>query len=123
MTHHNDDTDRAATHQDAKLDRLLASLTREPAPPGLERRILDAIAADRATRPAGSSQKGIGQAFTDWFTGALWRPAVAAVLPLMLGFAIGLAAPAENADSAVDLTEQLALLAFNAPEEAFDDAQ
>ncbi len=84
-----------------RLDELLA----EPhaAPPALARRILDEL-------PSQSRW----QRFFEWLApagrdGRLWRPAVAALLPLAFGFALGLGVGVQGEDS---LYDDVLLLAF-----------
>lgn len=91
---------RAEWHAE-RLDELLA----EPydAPPALARRILD-----------GLPSQSRWQRFFDWLTpadrdGRLWRPAVAALLPLAFGFALGLGVGEQGEDS---LYDDVLLLAF-----------
>ena len=91
---------RAEWHAE-RLDELLA----EPyvAPPALARRILD-----------GLPSQSRWQRFFEWLTpadrdGRLWRPAVAALLPLAFGFALGLGVGEQGEDS---LYDDVLLLAF-----------
>lgn len=84
-----------------RLDELLA----EPhaAPPALARRILDEL-------PSQSRW----QRFFEWLApagrdGRLWRLAVAALLPLAFGFALGLGVGVQGEDS---LYDDVLLLAF-----------
>ncbi len=90
----------ADAHADAlTLANLLAALPAAGAPPHLAARI-GSLAADPWQR------------LMDWFSGALWRPVLAACLPLTLGFVIGLTlnpVPEEDAYLAADV----GLMAFS----------
>ena len=94
----NDDTEPVAE----RLDQMLG----EPhaAPSGLAKRILDNL-------PSQSRW----QRFLDWLTpadrqAALWRPALAALVPLAFGFALGLGVGAQGEDA---LYDDVLLLAFS----------
>ncbi|MCZ6710705.1 MAG: hypothetical protein O7B25_10105 [Gammaproteobacteria bacterium] len=95
------------------MDRWLASAADHQAPSGLAAKIIDQI-------PGQDSW----QSLLDWFSAALWRPALAAACMLLLGFATGLALPRINDDSMLD---DLSMLAFNPTYEAayseFDNEQ
>lgn len=90
----------ADAYRDAvSLADLLATLPAVAAPSGLADRI-------------GASTLDPWQRLMDWLGAALWRPVLAAGLPLCIGFAIGLAAsptPDEDAYLAADL----GLMAFS----------
>ena len=95
------DTEQHAQWPTERFDELLA----EPhaAPPALAKRILDDL-------PAQSRW----QRFFDWLTpvdrdGWLWRPAAAALLPLLFGFALGLGVGEQGEDT---LYDDVLLLAF-----------
>ena len=106
----NDDTEPVAERRAERLaerhaewlDELLA----EPhaTPPALAKRILDNL-------PSQSRW----QRFLDWLTpvdrqAALWRPALAALVPLAFGFALGLGLGAQGEDA---LYDDVLLLAFS----------
>jgi hypothetical protein len=95
------------------MERWLASANDHQAPADLARKIIEQIPADDPW-----------QGLLDWFSAALWRPALAGACMLLLGFATGLASPQINDDSMLD---DLSMLAFNPAYEAayseFDDEQ
>lgn len=90
------------------LDRWLASTADHQAPIGLERRILNQL----ATRD--SLQRAL-----DWFSAALWRPALAATCMLLVGFTIGIAIPEFDDELMLD---DVSMLAFNTAYGETDDA-
>ena len=94
------DSEDAARHlaQAQRLDELLRCLPRVDAPPGLRERI-----SANAARP------DVWQRVFEWFTGPLWRPALAAMFPLVVGFVIGLNNTLPGDD---DLAQELSLMAF-----------
>jgi hypothetical protein len=95
------------------MDRWLVSATNHQAPSDLARRIIDQLPAQDPW-----------QRIVDWFSAALWRPALAATCMLLVGFVAGIALPQSNDDSMLD---DLSMLAFNPTYEAafaeFDDEQ
>ncbi|MGD8416200.1 MAG: hypothetical protein PVH91_04010 [Pseudomonadales bacterium] len=108
---------RAAHRAATTVDRLLHALPAEPAPSHLPARILAAIEPTRQ-RTADPLLR-----LTEWFAGALWRPVLAACIPLAVGFALGVAvAPGATADQY--LAESLGLLPFSASfDEELPDAE
>jgi len=80
----------------AKLDAMLDQFTVPDVSPEVRNQVVDGI-------PFGKT--GITERFLDWLFPAgpelLWRPALAITLPLLVGFALGLATPepAESLDS------------------------
>jgi hypothetical protein len=95
-----------------RLDDLLANLQEKAAghraPMDLQRRILERL-----------PQQDPLQNALDWFSAALWRPALAAACTLLLGFALGVSAPAATDDAMLD---DVSMLAFSAAYEEFNDA-
>lgn len=93
---------------DRRLEAWLEGLRRHQAPPGLQARILAAVVRrdpfDRAL---------------DWLTSRLWRPVLAAALPVLVGFVIGIGLP-EEPD--LDLAGTIGSLAFVDLYEELDDA-
>ncbi len=90
----------------ATLEIELAQLREHRATPGLDERIL-------AELPV---RDGI-QRMVDWLTGALWRPALAATIPLALGFILGTTIPEEDSQ----LADELSLLVFSTTYEELED--
>ena len=74
--------------------------------PGLERKILAELP------PRDSLQR-----IADWLTGALWRPALAAAVPLVVGFVLGITVPEEDSQ----LADELSLLVFSETYEELED--
>lgn len=92
---------RALLAEAERLERALAAMPTPPVPLGLRTRIL----ANATPRDA----------WLQWLTTRVWRPASLACLPLLLGIALG----ANVADDTADLEDSV-LVAFSA--DAFDDA-
>lgn len=90
----------------AALEIELTQLREHRATPGLDERIL-------AELPV---RDGI-QRILDWLTGALWRPALAATIPLALGFILGTTIPEEDSQ----LADELSLLVFSTTYEELED--
>jgi len=68
------------------------------------------------TRILANLEAAPGRSWLDWLTGALWRPAALALVPLVLGFALGVNyAPHDN-----DFEDAVTLLVF-ADLASFDD--
>ncbi len=84
-----------------QLDAQLSQPAELAANPQLQQRITSAL--------AGRKQFDGLDRLIQWFAASLWRPSVAAAVPLLLGFIIGTAAPIAAEDS---LAEELGLLAF-----------
>ncbi len=93
-------------HETAALEIELAQLREHRATPGLDERIL-------AELPV---RDGV-QRIVDWLTGALWRPALAATIPLLLGFILGITIPEEDSQ----LADELSLLVFSTTYEEIED--
>jgi hypothetical protein len=84
------------------LDRAFETLRQPALPAGLSSRILD-----RVSHPDPWERLG------DWFTAALWRPALAAAVPLVVGFMVGLqSAPDSDALLLAELSELPLTAAF-----------
>jgi len=81
------------------LESLLQSLSVEPATTHLRRRIISSVPMDP------------WQQLTDWFASNLWRPSLAAVASLVLGFLIGVQGWEPDGGDQL-LTEELSQLAF-----------
>ena len=80
-----------------RLDSLLSSLPEVPANPALPQQALSLL-----------GERNLLDRFFEWFFVALWRPVLAAVLPLLIGFVVGTSTALED-----DLfTEELSLLAI-----------
>lgn len=90
----------------AALEIELTQLREHRATPGLDERIL-------AELPV---RDGI-QRILDWLTGALWRPALAATIPLAFGFILGTTIPEEDSQ----LADELSLLVFSTTYEELED--
>ena len=94
------------------MDRWMGSATGHQAPMGLARKIIDRIPAQDPWQRA-----------VDWFSAALWRPALAAACMLFVGFAIGLALPFDD-DVMLDDVSMLAFnLTYETTYEGFEDEQ
>ena len=89
---------RTQLSQAHRLDELLQCLPRVDASPELRERIRAS-----ATRP------DVWQRVSEWFTGPLWRPALVAMFPLVVGFVVGLNNTQPGDD---DLAQELSLMAF-----------
>jgi hypothetical protein len=89
---------RTQLAQAQRLDELLHCLPRVDAPPGLREQIRASVA-----------RADIWQRVSEWFTGPLWRPALVAVFPLVVGFVFGLNNTQPGDD---DLAQELSLMAF-----------
>jgi hypothetical protein len=80
----------------AELDAMLDQFTTPEISQGVRKQVIDAIPF---------RESGITERFLEWLFPAgpelLWRPALAVTLPLLVGFALGLATPepAESLDS------------------------
>lgn len=86
-----------------RLDTLLSELPELPANPAMVQQTMGLL-----------TERNPLDRFFEWFFVALWRPALAAVLPLLIGFVIGTATSLED-----DLfTEELSLLAITPALEA-----
>ena len=113
-------------HGEARgLDRLLRDALQTYEPEGLKQRILAKVAADadaadaadaKSLRPSElesgaprGDEKSREHSWVDWLTAAIWRPVALAVIPLALGFAVGLNFP--EVDGA-DLEDAVVLMAF-----------
>ncbi len=92
--------------ESAALDLELAQLGEHRATPGLDAKII----AELPTRD------GV-QRIVDWLSGALWRPALAAAIPLAVGFVLGISIPEEDSQ----LADELSLLVFSETYEEFED--
>ncbi|MEZ5560632.1 MAG: hypothetical protein R3E86_19065 [Pseudomonadales bacterium] len=91
------------------LDALLLQLREHRAPPGLAARIM-------ATVPEADALQRLG----DWLVGALWRPALLALVPLLLGFVLGTSVTRDYQQS---LSEEVLSLAFVDLAEELGDAR
>lgn len=99
---------RALVAQAWLLDRWLDAGRTHQAPAHLKQRILAQL-----------PQRDIWQRSADWFSAALWRPTLAGVCALLLGFAAGALLPATSRDSLLD---DVAALAFTETYQEFQDA-
>ena len=91
------------------LDAALSKLERPAAPAQISLRILNRIA-----------RQDPWDRWMGWFAAALWRPALAAVVPLVIGFAIGIqSAPATDALLIAELSELP--LSANFEDTVYDD--
>ena len=100
-----------------RLDHWLAGLREHQAPPGLAAQILARARQPdlaRARRPDSLAR------LLQWLAGPLWRPVLVAALPVLAGFAIGLALP-EHMDA--EIAQQIGALAFIDIYQELDDAQ
>ncbi len=88
------------------LESELAKLREHQATPGLDVKIL----AELPTRD------GV-QRIVDWLSASLWRPALAAAIPLALGFILGITIPEEDSQ----LADELSLLVFSETYEELQD--
>ena len=88
------------------LELALTQLGEHRATPGLDVKILEQL-----------PPKDDLQRIVDWLAGALWRPALAAAIPLALGFALGVTMPEEDSQ----LADELSLMAFSATYEELED--
>ena len=76
---------RQGFEQAVEMENLLSSLVPVPKAPGLRTRILDLV-----------SQNSQLSGWIEWLTTGMWKPAIAATVPLLLGFAIGIATTSSN---------------------------
>jgi hypothetical protein len=90
-----------------RVQQLLDSLPVVSAPGALKSAIISAPPADR------------WQQFNQWITAALWRPALAGALSLLLGFGLGFTAT--GGESVDDPRDDVSLLAFLSSYEAYVD--
>ncbi|MEM8767426.1 MAG: hypothetical protein AAGE43_08290 [Pseudomonadota bacterium] len=120
---------RSALQHSARLSSALGALKDQPAPAGLQRRILAQVHAEAAgagpdrARAAHATENGRGDfldRLTDWISGALWRPALAATATVAFGFALGLSLPATSLDDE-ELAAELGFLALSATYEELGD--
>ena len=98
--------------------QMLAELLREQrhtAPAHLRARILNDVSELAVDQP--SSAERFVDALSSWLFGAVWRPAVAAAIPLVLGFAIGVYAP----EDATDITSDVDTLMYLATVDEIDN--
>lgn len=111
MKRRHDITDREL---DQALDQWSRELQRHEPPPGLAQRILNNLPADSAASAEPAPH------WLDWLRARLWRPALVAAFPVVIGFVLGVGLPAP-----VDreLAEEITLLAFSDVFEELDDAQ
>jgi len=84
--------------QAMQLTTLLSQLPEKAAAPGLGSRIVTGVPPQ--------AWSGV----VEWFTAALWRPALAAALTLAFGFALGVY---QQQPLDEDLADELSLLAFS----------
>ncbi len=112
---------RAALDGAEALAKALAALPEQPASLPLRNRILTEVQAQAASSlPAAptaattpeSLPPGSWPRFLDWFTGAIWRPALAAAATVAFGFALGLSLPVASEDE--QLAAELGLFALSA---------
>ena len=104
----------AAAHAAARdLTRGLQALPERAAPPQLAARIAARVSVER----------DVWSRLGDWFGYALWRPALAAALPLALGFVLGIANPVPPEADDVYLLETLGMLPFSGNFEELPDAK
>ncbi|MGE0625911.1 MAG: hypothetical protein AB7I04_09385 [Pseudomonadales bacterium] len=93
----------AAAGRARQLADVLAGLPERAAPPALAARIAARAATDR------SLLSTVG----DWFARALWRPALAASVPLALGFALGFSYQQPATTDDAYLLESFGMLPFS----------
>lgn len=101
------------------VDHWLADLRPHVAPAGLAESILARVQRAEATAAAETRPDPLETALR-WLTARLWRPVLAAALPVLAGFAIGVALPA---DTDTELASQIGTLAFVDIYEELDDAE
>ena len=89
---------RALREQAQNVETLLADALPELVPIGLKNRILAHVGTDPGDRPA----------WLDWLTAAFWRPVTLAMVPLVLGFALGVSFP----EAVEDYDDDVSLLVF-----------
>lgn len=82
---------KQAYDQAMKLEQLLSSLMLVPETRDLKPEILDVVAQDVQPVP-----------WIEWLTGGLWKPAMAATVPLLLGFAVGFATTSSDMKTSED---------------------
>ncbi|MDH3643000.1 MAG: hypothetical protein OES38_12940 [Gammaproteobacteria bacterium] len=97
-----------ARRLDDLLTNLQANAAEHRAPMGLQRSILEQLP------PHDPLQNAL-----DWFSAALWRPALAAACTLLLGFALGVSAPLATDDA---MLNDVSMLAFSTTYEELSDA-
>ncbi len=90
---------RRLLHQAEELDAQLSLLPELVANPQLQQRITSEL--------DGRSQVDLLDRLFQWFAASLWRPSLAAAVPLLLGFMVGTATPIAAEDA---LAEELSLL-------------
>ena len=89
------------------LANLLAAMPEAPAPPYLAGRILS-----RKNTAAAADPEDPWQRLLDWLGGRLWRPVLAAGLPVAFGFAVGMA-PLPTVEEDAYLAAEVGLMAFS----------
>lgn len=94
---------RRAHEQALRIEGALGALSPLPASADLKQRIVDAAEGERRYRKAPRR--------------SLWRPALAAAIPLLVGFWLGLN---QGHDDAATTAEAVGLLAFTTNLEEFD---
>jgi len=113
------------------VDEWLAELHPHEAPAGLAESILErvhsiervqraAAAAGTERRPDPLDRADLLDTAIRWLTARLWRPVLVAALPVVAGFAIGVALPAETD---TELASQIGTLAFVDIYEELDHAE
>ena len=108
---------RALLAQQHSLDQALTALREHPVPTELAARILSRVPAGNS--PARPANGGAWERCWAWLGGALWRPALTACAPLLLGYVLGAALPTAADRQAAD---QFSALASTAIYEEFFDA-
>ena len=105
-----DSKDARKLHESAKhMEKILDGFKQLPASDGLKKSILNRI---RFQSPATLDNR-LSDYFAQWIMGAVWRPTLCAIVPLVLGFSAGLSNIGESIDNGQnDLNETVALLAF-----------
>lgn len=101
------------------VDHWLADQRAHVAPAGLAESILERVRRVEATAPIGTRPDPLDSVF-QWLTARLWRPVLVATLPVLAGFAIGVALPA---DTDTELASQIGTLAFVDIYEELNDAE
>lgn len=111
---------RQALATAAAADEFLASLRRPTVPVHLEQRIVAQLSAAAPAAAAAQPPTAATLPLLEWLTARLWRPALAALIPIVAGFLLGLGS-VEPVDH--ELAADLAMLAFSDLYAEFDDAQ
>jgi len=100
------------------VDHWLTDQRAHVAPAALADSILERVQRAEAMAATGTRPDPLDSAFR-WLTARLWRPVLVAALPVLAGFAIGVALPT---DTDTELASQIGTLAFVDIYEELNDA-